>query len=320
MSNNSGALLERHLKPLEKHLKKAGLIELCINGAGGVWLETNKGWQYKVEPDLTLSTLNYLAEALATLSGQSFSDQTPLLSTHLPNYGYRVQALGGSLIESGFAVSIRCGSAKTFPLESYFQDMEDDDDMEEEELTASDSTAIEGVDVLHEAIRQGKNVLISGGTNSGKTSFINSLIKHIDSETRIITIEDTKELNVPHSNSVRIIKSKTGTDAANISYKQIINACMRLRPDRIILGEIDIENTVPFLRLLNTGHSGCMSSVHANGVNEAIEALVLNAELAGLQGNIKQYALQSLDLIVHIKKKRKRRDNSRVFRLEYLHL
>lgn len=311
MTGQTGALLARHLKPLEPYLKKAGVVEISINGPGGLWLETSKGWQYKEEKDLTLANLNYLASALATISGQAFSDEVPLLATHMPLYGYRVQALGGALVDSGFAASIRCGAAKTFPLEGYFDNPPEIVSKE----SGPESGQFEGAEALYHAIKTNKNILVSGGTGTGKTTFINSVIKHIDLGTRIITIEDTKELNLPHQNSVRILKSKTGTDMAKITYKDIINACMRMRPDRLILGEIDIENTVPFLRLLNTGHSGCLSSVHAEDPEQAIDALVLNAELAGLKGNIRQYALQSLDLIVHL-----RRDSKRNFTAEFKYL
>lgn len=310
--NENTALLSRHLKPLEPFLKKPGVVEISINGPGGVWMETSKGWQYKEEKELTLANLNYLAEALATISGQSFSDEVPLLATHLPFYGFRFQALGGALVDSGFAASIRCGAAKTFPLEGYFSHSPAEDIQQENE---PENVVFEGADELYHAIKTHKNILVSGGTGTGKTTFINSVIKHIDIDTRIITIEDTKELNLPHKNSLRILKSKTGTDTAKITYKDIINACMRMRPDRLILGEIDIENTVPFLRLLNTGHSGCLSSVHAENPDQAIDALVLNAELAGLQGNIRQYAMQSLDLIVHLK-----RDSKRNFSAEFKYL
>lgn len=312
MAENSGALLERHLNPLEPFLKKTGVVEISINGPGGVWIETAKGWQYKEVKDLTLARLNYLAQSLATLSGQSFSDEVPLLATHLPVYGFRFQALGGALVDSGFAASIRCGAAKTFPLEGYFKHPPAE---AIQQIDAPESVVLNGADELYHAIKTNKNILVSGGTGTGKTTFINSVIKHIDIDTRIITIEDTKELNLPHKNCVRILKSKTGTDTAKITYKDIINACMRLRPDRLILGEIDIENTVPFLRLLNTGHSGCLSSVHAEDPEQAIDALVLNAELAGLKGNIRQYALQSLDLIVHL-----RRDAQRNFTAEFKYL
>lgn len=311
MSQNS-ALLSRHLKPLEPFLKKPGVVEISINGPGGVWMETSKGWQYKEEKELTLANLKFLAEALATISGQSFSDEVPLLATHLPFYGFRLQALGGALVDSGFAASIRCGAAKTFPLEGYFDHPPAEDIQQEDE---SENIVLNGAGELYQAIKTNKNILVSGGTGTGKTTFINSVIKHIDIDTRIITIEDTKELNLPHKNCVRILKSKTGTDTAKITYKDIINACMRMRPDRLILGEIDIENTVPFLRLLNTGHSGCLSSVHAESPEQAIDALVLNAELAGLQGNIRQYAMQSLDLIVHLK-----RDSKRNFTAEFKYL
>jgi len=148
---------------------------------------------------------------------------------------------------------------------------------------------------------------VSGGTSSGKTTFFNSLITHIPQETRIIAIEDTQELRIDQPNVVRIIKSKTGTDIAKVTYEDIINSCMRMRPDRLLLGELDIGNTAPFLRLLNTGHGGSMSTLHADGPNQALEALELNARLAGLEGPVDRFARSGIDIIVHIKRESRKK-------------
>jgi type IV secretion system protein VirB11 len=275
-------LLERNLEPLAGYLRTPGLIELCINKPGEVLLETADGWTRKRAPELDLKTLMHLARTLATESGQEFSDHVPMLSCFLPGYGYRVQVIAGAMTDSGFSLSIRAGAARTFPLESY--------------MPKADAQRLEA------AVRARKNILISGGTSTGKTTMLNSLLKFMDPEDRVITVEDTKELIVPNHNAVRILKSKTGTDIAAISYKDIINACMRLRPDRILMGELDVENTPPFLRLINTGHAGSMTTVHADSPREAIDAICMNAQLAGHSGPVERYATKALDIVVQLER------------------
>lgn len=281
----STALLDTVIAPLEPHLKTRGLVELCINQPGEVWLETVDGWKHKKDPALTRRVLEQLGDLLATYSGQRFDETTPILATQLPGYGYRVQLLGGAMVDSGISLTIRAGTARTFPLEHY--------------LGPDDAAE------LAEAQRAGKNVLVVGGTGTGKTTFINSLIPYIPDTQRIIVIEDTKELVVPQPNCVRLLKSKSGTDIAGITYKDIINACMRMRPDRLLVGELDIDNTSPWLRLINTGHAGTMTSLHADSPDKALNAIAQNARLAGMQGTaqeIEDYARQALHYIVHMQR------------------
>jgi type IV secretion system protein VirB11 len=286
----SSALLKQVIKPLEKYFKIKGLVELCINKPGEIWIETYEGWDVKKDPDLTLKNLNSLAGILATTKGQVFDTTIPLLATALPGYGYRVQVAGGGMVSSGFSMSIRISAASRFPVEDYFQDAEERDRVKD-------------------LITKGGNLLIAGGTSSGKTTLMNSLLQYIPQETRIVVIEDTEELVVDQPNNVRIVKSKSGTDIAKITYKDIINSCMRLRPDRLIMGELDIDNTLPFLRLLNTGHAGCMATVHADGAQEAIDAITMNAKLAGLTGPVEDYARKGISAVIFI-----RRIDRRTFR------
>lgn len=253
-----------------------------MNQPEEVRLETLQGWEVKPDKALTLERLRGLAQILATSSGQEFSVETPMLSTSIPGLGYRVQIVSGAMVASGFSMSIRVGRAQRYPLENYME--------------ASEASK------LVEAIRTGKNILVAGGTSSGKTTFMNSAIQHIPNEQRIITVEDSRELVVDQPNTVNMMKSKSGTDLAKVSYRDIINAILRMRPDRVLMGELDIENTVPFLRLLNTGHGGSMATIHADSPQEAFGAMVLNAQLAGLAGPVEDYARKALDVIVHLKR------------------
>ncbi len=295
----SSAILHKKLAILEPYLKKRGLIELSINRPGEVWLETASGWQVINDSNLTLSALMSLAKLLATESGQDFDEITPLLSLNLPKYDYRTQVVASYAADSAFCLSIRVSYTQDVKIEQYgfYNNLE---------KTSKKLKKINNsTEQLLNLISNKSNILISGGTSSGKTTLLNALIKKIDKKERIITIEDTKELIVCQKNNVRLIKSKTGTDVAKISYEDLINASLRLRPDRILLGEIDIENTTRFLRILNTGHSGSLATIHANSPIDAIDALVMNAKLSGFKGNddtIRKYAINYLDAIIQIKK------------------
>ena len=277
--------LKNKLKILDPYLKIKGLIELSINKPGEIWIETINGWQVKKDKKLTLTALDTLSRILATESGQIFSQEVPLLSLHLPFYNYRLQVVSGSSVDSGFCLSIRAAAVIDTKLSDYFDKAQ--------------------IKLIKQMVQDRKNILVSGGTSSGKTTLLNTIIKEIDNHERIITIEDTKELIIRQPNHIRLIKSKTGSDIAKITYENLINASLRLRPDRILLGEIDIENTARFLRILNTGHAGSFATIHANSPTDAIDALIMNAKLAGFKSEdatVRQYATNYLDMIIQIKR------------------
>lgn len=278
-------LMQRTLEPLEKYLNTKGLVEVIINKPGEIILETKNGFKYIQDNSLTLEYLEGFAQQLATTVNQKFGEYHPILSCTLPIYNYRTQIMGKSVVDTNFAMAIRCASANIYPLETWFDEKE--------------------ISILKNAILTKKNILIAGGTSSGKTTFLNSILSLVPPEERILTIEDAKELELPQPNVTRLLKSKMGTDIAKTTYAHLINSAVRLRPDRIILGELDIDNTLPFLRVLNTGHGGSMATLHADSVDKSIEALIMNISLAGAGGNeraIEKYILNALDIIVHLKR------------------
>lgn len=297
-------LLRQHLKALlDRYLQRPDVIEVCINRPGEVWLETHAGWEVKKDATLTIAALNDFLATLATIRGQQFSEASPFLGTTIPGYEFRIQAVGGAVAAEGIAIAIRCGRADRYAIEGYFGD---------------EAAAVEAVkpffdeasdaERLIAAVRAGANVLVAGPTGSGKTTFLNSLLQHIPLSLRLGLVEDSRELVVDHANHFRLLKSKSGTDIAKVTWEQIVDGLMRLRPDGILFSEIDIRNTVPFLLLMNTGHKWCFATIHANeGAQQAIRRMVLNAQLGGLSGGaalVEQYALQELDLVVFVHKTR----------------
>lgn len=285
------AVLEQQLKPLEKYLKWPGAMEIAIQEEGGVYIlpvqNHEQGWIFKKDPNITFHGLKRLAEQLAVASGQKFHNkECPVLSTAIPGYGYRVQILGGGAVGCGFALSIRIAKARRFPLDSYFN--------EEDEKYVRD------------AIAKGTLILVVGGTGSGKTTLMNSLLTAFPDDHRLITIEDAKELSPTQRNVVDMLVSKTSTSASQFSYNQAIDVAVRMKPNAILLGEITIENALPFLKLSNTGHGSSLATLHADevSVEDAYNGIALNIILSGVKGatfeQMYKLAERSIGLVITI--------------------
>ena len=250
--------------PLHHLLTSRDVIELNASQPGEAFLEyAEKG---RIQEQIDFLTSSYwlsLCHVLANLKGLSFEPPPqPALSTQLPG-GHRLQALLGSTVESGFCISIRVKRKPGLTLESF---------------------GVQGEfkqELLH-LVRQGASILVSGGTSSGKTTFLNLLIQEIPLHKRILTVEDTRELTIPHKDCVSYIISRNTKEDA-MGYPQVIDHIMRSRPDLVLGGEVSVSNAFPFLRLLNTGHKGFMSTIHADSPQDALKyTFPQNIQLAEL--------------------------------------
>ncbi|MDQ4086539.1 MAG: Flp pilus assembly complex ATPase component TadA, partial [Pseudomonadota bacterium] len=157
--------------------------------------------------------------------------------------------------------------------------------------------------MLAAAVRARKNILISGGTSTGKTTFLNALIREIPIEERLILVEDTPEVHVRHPNAVGLLAVRGELGEARVTANDLISASLRMRPDRIILGELRGEEAFAFLRAVNTGHPGSMTTVHADSPQRAIEQIVLLALQAGTQLNrddVRHYVASTVDIFVQL--------------------
>nr|AKN37588.1 Type II/IV secretion system ATP hydrolase TadA/VirB11/CpaF, TadA subfamily [Vibrio sp. FF_291] len=279
--------LKGYLKPLLKYLEKKDIVEICVNKEGEIALEDIKGqWHWFSDKNITRELFETLAKYLANKTTQRFGADVPSYAGTLPGYGYRLQINCGAMVQSGLAVSIRISQASKYPLTSYMSE--------------------EKAEILSEMVKDGKTILVCGATGSGKTTLLNALIDHIPQDKRIITLQDTPELVVSHRNAVHLIKSKTESDIAGLKYKHFMNAITRLRPDRILLGEIDTDNVLAFLKLANIGHSGSISTIHASNPVEALNSLCTNVQMSGESNatveSIYQFAKQAIDCFITIKK------------------
>ena len=163
-----------------------------------------------------------------------------------------------------------------------------------------------------------KNIVISGGTSTGKTTFTNAMLMSIPNNERLITVEDAREIDLKdHPNRVHLLASKGGQGRANVTTQDLIESCLRMRPDRIIVGELRGSEAFSFLRAINTGHPGSISTLHADTPDMAIEQLKMMVMQAGLglpPNEIKDYILNVVDIVVQLKRGEKgRRYISEVF-------
>ena len=153
-------------------------------------------------------------------------------------------------------------------------------------------------------------MVISGGTSTGKTTFLNALLQEIPMDERIITIEDTREVNAPHGNLLNLIAAKGDQGKSLITIQDLLEASLRLRPDRIILGELRGKEAYTFLRAINTGHPGSICTLHADSPAGAIEQLslmVLQANLGLSRSEIKDYVSSMIDIVIQLKREGSRR-------------
>lgn len=295
-----------YLKNILAHIKpyldlKAN--ELCFNEPKRVFVDYGGKWEIIEDKSLTYDILNDFLVELATSRNQQFDEKHCHLSCELPApfLRYRVQAQhSSSLFNSQISICIRIPSKERYPLEKFVLS----------EKVKSDGWTYEKIRGL---IHDRKNVLLSGGTGSGKTSFLNSLMSEIDLSERIVTIEDSQELQVENPNKTQLAVPKIATEI--YSYQVAIDNAMRLRPDRLFLGEIDIRNTFSFLRVNNTGHAGNLSTLHANNPTDAIKAIKTNVILGGGLSNPDDAMLNGLivtaiDYIIQIQ--REHHTNQRV--------
>jgi type IV secretion system protein VirB11 len=255
-------------EPLLKYLvpeEIEGKKELVINKPGQVGFEGYDGaWTFKEDPSLTSDTLTQLMNMLADRTGQTFNVANPILSCKLPG-GHRAQFVAGQQNAKRFSICIRLAHEREFSLDSF--------EMEEADRQK-----------IIDAVINRRTILISGGTGSGKTSFMNALLKYIPAEDRLITLEDVPELKVAHENVCAFLFSnfaKSGGLDRQAQVNELLNACLRMRPDRILLGEIRKENAFTFCSAINTGHRGSMATIHANNPKSALDAVINRALLNG---------------------------------------
>ncbi len=319
-ATETGYYLDSFLAPLAPFLERADVTDIWINQPGEVWTESiGGGTQRQDVPALNPKLLERLAKQIAARSSQGISRNQPLLAATLPD-GSRVQIAAPPATRDGFAFAIRRHVSAKLSL----SDWEESDafaHVNREASVLADARSFdalagsEAAAALRAAVQSRKNVLVSGGTSTGKTTFLNSLLGEIPQDERLILIEDTAELHLSHPNAVGLIAARGELSEAEVSAEDLLIAALRMRPDRIILGELRGTEAFTFLRAVNTGHPGSMTSVHADTPQRAIEQLALLVLQAGSRlsrDDVRHYVRESVDVFVQLERRGGKRRVSEV--------
>jgi type IV secretion system protein VirB11 len=274
------ALTLQALRPL---LSRDDVMELCINRPHEAFLETHLGWQREHLAFADFEWCGRLAKLIANSTQQRIDATSPLLSASLPS-GERVQIVMPPATTPGcVAIAIRRPAQRVWSIEELAgrgifrrakQAAQCLDETEHELQRLLGSGEFEAF--MRLAVVSRKNIVVSGPTGSGKTTWTKALIREIPSDERLVTIEDAKELVLDrHPNHVRLFYSKDDQGVARVTPRQLLESCLRMKPDRILLAELRAEEAFDYLRNVNSGHPGSITSVHATSAELAFEQLVL---------------------------------------------
>jgi type IV secretion system protein VirB11 len=313
-------LLNNLLTLIKPYLDDKYITDISINQAHKIWLDDGGVAKCIAVPELSIQRCHALAQQIATYCEQTVNEERPLLSAHLPT-GERIQIIlspatlwlnEDNCPTSTIAISIRKLHTSNFRLESYKQaggfaivgqqpELAQKKRQEIQELLKNKNYAA----LLRYAVINQQTILISGATYSGKTSFLNMLMQEIPLHERIITIEDVPELHVPHPNRVQLFYSRGAQGRAAVQASDLVMATLRMRPDRIILGELRGDDAVHWLTAANSGHPGTLATIHADEPRMALEKLTLMV-MAHQQGlsreEVYRYVTSIVDIVVQLKR------------------
>jgi type IV secretion system protein VirB11 len=271
------------LEPLQAYLADRAVRELCINRPGEIFIEGEQGWVREAFPAGTFEWAQRFAKLVANASRQRVDETSPLLSASLPS-GERVQLVLPPVTPARtVAIAIRRPSSELWNIGELAQRGIFRRTRLAGLLSQGCEARLSGLlaegayeAFMREAVRARQNIVVSGPTGSGKTTWTKALIQEIDASERLITIEDAPELILSrHPNHVRLFYSKDDQGRARVSPKQLLEACLRMKPDRILLAELRSEEAFDYLRNVNSGHPGSITSVHASSAELAFEQLML---------------------------------------------
>ena len=306
--------LDTYLAQLDAALSDPAVMELAINADGSIWLE--RAGQIHMTPGgmpaLPARQVRDLASQIANSTSNTFTESAPLVSAAVRyrDLMLRCQVVGTPAVAGGTVIGIRVfrsrqgdarRSAKTF---HFLRGQENSLEEERRAMVADIRAGSEGADVdafLGRLVSERLNVIVSGGTSTGKTELGRRLLEMVAPDERIVTIEDSLELLPGQPNSVSLIAQRD--EASPRSAAKLLQATLRLRPDRIILGELRGSEASTFLDAINTGHSGSFTTLHAHSARKAMDRLALLVMAQGTKlsfGEVIRYLQTSIDVILQM--------------------
>jgi type IV secretion system protein VirB11 len=314
-------LLDDIAAPLAPVFAREDVSDICINGPGEAWLECGGSWErFRCDVALCEDWIAAFSRGVASWMSASLNERNPILSGHMPT-GERVQIVMPPAAEAP-SITIRRPSHVRLGLDDLagFGAFEPIATRDEEAahhratvrshfagVRLGDSGAVAAF--LREIVQHRLNVIISGATGSGKTTLSKAMIAEVPASERLITIEDAKELEFPHENAVRLFFSRDGAGVSPATVKDLLVSCLRMRPDRIMLAELRDDEAYYYLRNVNSGHPGSITTVHANTAAAAVEQLMLMVRQspagAGLaREDIRRLVHNLVDVIIQMDKKK----------------
>jgi type IV secretion system protein VirB11 len=318
--------LNRALEPIRQFLDDPNVVEIAVNKPGDVYVERFGTDHMEHHPivALTADEIQNIGERVAAATNQFISRAKPILSASLPT-GERIQVVLPPAAPQGGSISVRKQVVSNFALEDYRdRGFLDQVSVAVGGLSEVDRELIEHLhknriyDFIRTAVTRRVSILISGGTSSGKTTFLNACLKCVPASERIITLEDTRELFPPQTNIVHLIASKGDQGTADVTIQNLLEASLRMRPDRLFVGEIRGTEAFSFLRAINTGHPGSMSTIHADTPIGAYEQIIMMMQQAGMSASVSKLDLMSyiqmvIPIVIQLRREGGKRSVCEVF-------
>ena len=272
--------------PLEPLLRLPGVTDVLVNGSGQVWIDRGGGLELTGVRFPDDGAVRRLAQRLASSGGRRLDDASPYVDLRLPD-GTRFHAVLAPVSRPGTVLSLRVPRQRVFTLT---------------ELVAEGAVPEAGAELLEAVVRRRLAFLVSGGTGSGKTTLLNALLSLVGPQERVVLVEDASELRPDHDHVVALEARPPNIEGTGeITLRTLVRQALRMRPDRLVVGEVRGAEVVDMLAAMNTGHEGGCATVHANSaadVPSRIEGLAL---AAGLSREATHSQLHSaLDVVVHL--------------------
>ncbi len=272
--------------PLDRLLSEPGITDVLVNGPNEVYADRGSGLERIPLRTGDEPSVRRLATRLAAAAGRRLDDSSPYVDVRLPD-GTRFHAVLSPIASPGTCLSLRVPSRKVLALE---------------DLVAAGSLPPTGIAVLRDLLDSRLAFLISGGTGTGKTTLLNSLLSTVSSTERLVIVEDASELRPDHPHVVRLeSRPPNGEGAGEITLRDLVRQALRMRPDRLVVGEVRGAEVVDLLNALNTGHEGGCGTVHANSASDVPSRLEALGALAGLTSQAIQSQVSSaLHAVIHL--------------------
>jgi pilus assembly protein CpaF len=272
--------------PLEPLLRLDGVTDVLVNGADQVWVDRGAGLEPTGVRFPDDQAVRRLAQRLAASGGRRLDDASPCVDLRLAD-GSRFHAVLAPVSRPGTVLSLRVPRSRVFTLA---------------ELVTSSAVTTSGAELLEQVVRRRLAFLVSGGTGSGKTTLLNALLSLVPADERLVLVEDASELRPEHHHVVALEARPPNIEGAGeITLRTLVRQALRMRPDRLVVGEVRGAEVVDMLAAMNTGHEGGCATVHANSaadVPSRIEALALAAGMSREAAHSQLFS--ALDVVIHL--------------------